>query len=313
MVNKTLHITNGSVLTNYLVELEFPGEILTWEELLCEGPTIEHINSEEFLDIRQKFLREFYQIEVDLNKVEQDINVLNNTEDFSEIILWFEYDLFCHINLIGVINLIIQKKINLPLYLVCSGRIHGVNELKGLAELSASQLKAHYKARVRLTADDKDLARTIWQLYNGKDHNLIKPYIVKHSSFEYLSNCLKAHLQRFPNTENGLSELELNILRIINCRDIHSKNHLLGYALNFQGFYGYGDMQFERIIERLRMFYKEEAHSLTLNEDGIKALNSEVNYAEAIADNLVYGGVNKKDFNFNTKLNKLVKATNYAN
>ena len=171
----------------------------------------------------------------------------------------------------------------------------------------------HYDARVRLTTDDIDLARTIWQLYNGKDHNLIKPYIVKHSSFEYLSNCLKAHLQRFPNSENGLSELELNILRIVDRREIHSRNHLLGYAVNFQGFYGYGDMQFERLINRLSMFYKEEEHSLTLNEDGKKALNSEANYEKDIIDSLVYGGVNKKDFNFNVKLNKLVNSVNYGN
>ncbi|MDW5288680.1 DUF1835 domain-containing protein [Formosa sp. PL04] len=313
MDTKILHITNGSALTNYLDELQIPGDILTWHEMLCEGPTIEHINSNAFLDIRKKFLLDFYQIEVDEVKVEKDIGVLNHSENYNEIVLWFEYDLFCHINLIGVLNLLIQKKIKLPLFLVCSGRIHGVNELKGLAELSSSQLTSHYKNRVRLTADDIDLARTVWQLYNGKDHNLLKPYIVKHSSFVYLSNCLKAHLQRFPNSESGLSELESNILKIINCREVHSRNHLLGYALNFQGFYGYGDLQFERLIDRLSMFYIEEEHSLTLNEDGIKALNSEANYEKFISDPLVYGGVNKKDFNFNVKLNKLVKNTDYAN
>ncbi|WP_038529538.1 hypothetical protein [Formosa agariphila] len=312
MENKTLHITNGGALTNYLVELEFQGEILTWEEMLCEGPTIEHINSPEFIDTRLKFLREFYDIEADTDKLKKDISVLDNTEHYNEIILWFEYDLFCHINLIGVINLLLQKKIDLPLFLVCSGRIHGVKELKSLTELSSSQLSDHYEARVRLTAEDKDLVRTIWQLYNGKDHNLIKPYIVKHSSFEYLSNCLKAHLQRFPNSINGLNELELNILKIIDTRSIHTKNHLLGYALNFQGFYGYSDMQFERIIERLSIFYIEEEHSLTLNEDGKKALNFEENFESRLSDPMIYGGIHKNKFYFDTKLNKLINVTNYA-
>ncbi|WP_299779588.1 DUF1835 domain-containing protein [uncultured Formosa sp.] len=313
MESKTLHITNGGALTNYLKELEMHGDILTWHEMLCEGPTIEHINSDEFIEIRRRFLHEFYDIEADVIKLKQDLEVLNHIENYTEIILWFEYDLFCHINLIGVINLILQKKIKLPLFLVCSGRIHGVKELKGLAELSSSQLTDHYEARVRLTAEDKDLARTLWQLYNGKDHNLLKPYIVKHSSFDYLSNCLKAHLQRFPNSENGLSELELNILKIVNCRDIHSRNHLLGYALNYQGFYGYGDLQFERIIDRLSVFFNETKQSLTLNEDGNKALKSEANFESLISDNMVYGGVNKKDFNFDIKLNKLIQATDHEN
>ncbi|MBP1841181.1 DUF1835 domain-containing protein [Formosa algae] len=310
---KTLHITNGSSLTTYLNELEFEGDILTWHEMLCEGPTIEDINSSKFIQVRQQFLQEFYDIEADIIKVKQDLDKLDCAECYNEIILWFEYDLFCHINLIAVISLLVQKKIKLPVFLVCSGRVHGVKDLKGLSELSSSQLTDHYEARVRLTADDIDLARTLWQLYNGKDHNLLKPYIVKHSSFDYLSNCLKAHLQRFPNSLNGLSELELNILKIINCREIHSRNHLLGYALNYQGYYGYGDLQFERIIDRLSMFFSETDEYLALNEDGLKALNNEKNYEAEISDQMVYGGVHKKDFNFDTKLNKLVKATDYAN
>ncbi len=48
--------------------------------------------------------------------------------------------LFCHINLIAVISLLHQKEINLPLYLVCSGRIEGEKNLKGLAELTPEQL-----------------------------------------------------------------------------------------------------------------------------------------------------------------------------
>ncbi|WP_159023409.1 DUF1835 domain-containing protein [Formosa sp. L2A11] len=313
MDSKTLHITNGGALTNYLKELEMHGDILTWHEMLCEGPTIEHINSDEFIEIRRQFLHDFYDIEADIIKLKQDLEVLDNIENYTEIILWFEYDLFCHINLIGVINLLLQKKIKLPMFLVCSGRIHGIKELKGLAELSSSQLTDHYEARVRLTAEDKDLARTLWQLYNGKDHNLLKPYIVKHSSFDYLSNCLKAHLQRFPNSENGLSELELNILKIVNCREIHSRNHLMGYALNYQGFYGYGDLQFERLIDRLAVFFNETTQSLTLNEDGNKALNYKANYEALIRDKMVYGGVNKKDFNFDIKLNKLIQATDHEN
>ncbi|QDO94838.1 DUF1835 domain-containing protein [Formosa sediminum] len=313
MESKTLHITNGGALTNYLLELEFKGDILTWHEMLCEGPTIENINSNKFIEVRQQFLQEFYDIEADILKVKQDLDMLDHSERYNEIILWFEYDLFCHINLIAVISLLLQKKIKLPVFLVSSGRIHGVKELKGLSELSSSQLTDHYEARVKLTEEDKDLARTLWQLYNGKDHNLLKPFIVKHSSFDYLSNCLKAHLQRFPNSENGLSELELNVLKLVNCRDIHSRNHLLGYALNYQGFYGYGDLQFERLIDRLSIFFIESKDSLKLNESGINALNSTQNFENQLSDKMVYGGVNKKDFNFDIKLNKLIKSNDYAN
>jgi hypothetical protein len=48
-MNKILHITNGDSLTEYLTELGFSGDFLTWQEMLCEGPTIPDINSKKVL------------------------------------------------------------------------------------------------------------------------------------------------------------------------------------------------------------------------------------------------------------------------
>ena len=48
MSDKILHITNGNSLTDYLRELNFTDDILTWQEMLCEGPTAEQIDTEHF-------------------------------------------------------------------------------------------------------------------------------------------------------------------------------------------------------------------------------------------------------------------------
>ena len=71
--------------------------------------------------------------------------------------------------------------------------------------------------------DDIDLTIALWRTYCGKDHNILKPYIVKESSFKYMSNCLKAHLQRFPYQNNGLGIIEQNILKIIKENDAISR------------------------------------------------------------------------------------------
>ena len=65
MEKQTLHITNGNNLTDYLQELDVKGEILTWEEMLCEGPLVETIDSELFLNTRKEFLNNTYDIEID--------------------------------------------------------------------------------------------------------------------------------------------------------------------------------------------------------------------------------------------------------
>lgn len=307
MEKQILHITNGSSLTNYLKELDIPGVFLTWEEMLCEGPTVAGIDSEDFFNCRRTFLKDVYHIEIDEKEYKKELAKLDNCDRYSEIVLWFEYDLFCHINLIAVISLLHQREIDLPISLVCSGRVEGEKNLKGLAELTPVQLLEHYSNKIELNSEDIDLAIALWRTYCGKDHNIFKPYITRSSSFPYLSNCLKAHLKRFPDSKNGLNTLEKNILEIVRSSEIKSRHHLLGYALNYQGYYGFGDIQFERLINNLSIFFNETEDSLTLNRKGHEALINQHNFASEINNNIDYGGVNRLDFQFNTDENKLIK------
>ena len=313
MKKKPLHITNGFKLKTHLDDLKIEGEKMAWQEIICEGPTIKTIHSDEFIELRRQFLSAFYDIELDLDKVNFALEQLSNTAAYSEIVLWFNYDLFSHINMIAVINLLQQKKIELPIFLVCSGRIKGNKNLKSLNELSAGQLSKHYKDKVKLNVEDIELAETIWGIYGGKDHNLLKPYIVKSSSFKYLSNCLKAHLERFPDSLNGLNVLEKNILELVKVNDIKSKHHLLGYALNYQGYYGFGDMQLNAIIKKLDIFFKKKGDALSLNKKGIDALLNKHNFSSELNNDMMYGGINIKDFQFSKTENRLVKTIPNAN
>lgn len=313
MQSKILHITNGDSLTNYLRELGFKDTILTWQEMLCEGPTIPKIDSKEFFEIRAKFLKDYYDVEYDFVALEKELAKLDAIDSYDEIDLWFEYDLFCHVNLLGVINLLHQKNIKKPLYLICSGRVEGEKNLKGLSELSPEQLQQHYDNKVQLTDADKEFAISLWRTYCGKDHNIFKPYIVTKSNFEYMSNCLKAHLQRFPQQSNGLSAIENNILLIIRDNTIKSKNHLLGYSLNYQGFYGYGDLQMERIINNFSLFFNETDKGITLNRKGHEAILGQFNFANEINNTMVYGGVERLQYQFSSDENKLIKTVSHAN
>ena len=63
MSDRILHITNGGNLTEYLKELDFKDDILTWHEMLCEGNTYSIIDTKEFLNQRKAFLNTYYDIE----------------------------------------------------------------------------------------------------------------------------------------------------------------------------------------------------------------------------------------------------------
>ena len=115
MSQTSLHITNGSNVTDYLKKLKFEGEMLTWHEMLCEGPTVKEIDTPKFFKIRKTFLENAYDVEYDVDSITTEYNKLNDVSNYNQIILWFEYDLFCHINLIAAISLIKQKGIKLIL------------------------------------------------------------------------------------------------------------------------------------------------------------------------------------------------------
>jgi len=307
MAQKTLHITNGDALTNFLKELDFAGDYLTWQEMLCEGPTETEIDTPSFIKKRKVFLSKFYDIEINETEYVSEIRKLDHLEGYGDVVLWFDYDLCCQINLIAVISLLQQKHVELPLYLVCSGRIAGEKALKGLVELSSEQLLKHYDNRIKLKPKDISFAESVWKTYCGKDHSLLKNYITQKSSFTYLTNCIKAHLERFPDLISGLDILEENILTIIKDETIKSRNHLLGYAMNYQGYYGYNEMQLLRIIDKLSIFFTEENKQLKLNRKGHEALLQQHNFSLEIDNNIPYGGVNRFDFQFSKQQNKLIK------
>ena len=313
MTKNTLHITNGNSLTDYLRELDFTEDILTWQEMLCEGPTIPAIDSEAFFELRAEFLKSRYDIEVDSNELQKELSKLDHTEKYTEINLWFEYDLFCHINLLGVINLLHQKEVNKPIYLICSGRVKGEKNLKGLSELSPEQIKNHYNNKTLLAQEDIDLAIALWRTYCGTDHNILKPYIITKSNFKYMSNCLKAHLKRFPHYQSGLGTLEAHILNLVKQNNVKSQDHLLGYCLNYQGYYGYGDMQLKRKIKELHFFFNKTENGLELNRKGHEALLKQHNFATEVNNDMVYGGVNRLEFQFSENQNKLIKTVSHGN
>lgn len=283
--------------------------------MLCEGPTHKIINTRQFLEARKQFFKTYYDLEIDEAELKQEFKKLDNADEtYDEIVLWFEYDLFCHINLLAVISLLHQLDIHLPLFLVCSGRVQNEKGLKALTELTKEQLLAHYEARIQLNEKDIALARSLWQVYNGKDPNLFIDYLPITSSFTYLSNCLIAHLERFPDQMTGLSTLERNTLELIQTHTIKSKHQLLGYMLNYQGYYGYSDLQLKRLIDVLSPLYQmNEEGCIALSRKGHEALLGLHNFAQEINNTMMYGGVESIAYMYNHTEKRLIKTPRNVN
>ena len=308
-MGKSLHILNGDSLSEGLQSLKLEGDHLVWREMLCAGPVNAEVGGARFFETRSTFLNQFFQISESRYEEAfiQPLKAINSLDTYTEINLWFEYDLFCHINLLGALAWISQHGFQGKVFHICSGRVKGESKLLGLSELSPDQLLNHFQHKKLLTTEDFEIANDIWMCYTDNDPSLILPKITRKSSFDYLSNCLKSHIERFPNKETGLNVLETHVLQLIETHTIKSEHQLCGYALSQQGYYGYGDTQIIKIIEYLRPYFNTIEGTLTLNETGVKLLKKEINVFDQLQNDFSFGGAKKYDWLYDATKNQLIK------
>lgn len=308
---KVLHILNGDSLAEAAQPLELTGEFLVWREMLCAGPVTAEVGSNRFYEARSSFLNQFYQVSKTryMEAFMEPLRDLGSLDAYTEINLWFEYDLFCHMNLLGSLAWISQHAFKGKIFHICSGRVKGASKLLGLSELSEAELRQHYNQKKQLTATDLELANDLWIDYTSDDPRTILPKITRKSSFDYLSNCLKSHIKRFPSMETGLNEMEAHVLKLIDTHTIKTEHQLCGYVLSQQGYYGYGDTQVLRIIRLMKPYFDEVDHQLSLNDVGKKLLRKEINVLEELASDYTYGGAQRYDWLYDAKTNQLIKRT----
>ncbi|WP_282073574.1 DUF1835 domain-containing protein [Polaribacter atrinae] len=313
MSSSILHITNGDSTTNYLKRLHFSGGFITWREMLCEGKTTVDVGSETFWKNRFDFLKTSYNISkrkfVDFTL--KEYRNLCSKKESKEIVLWFDHDLFCQINMIAVISWLKTYRKGYHISLVTSSKTKGSKKIKGLSEHTENQIQQLYKNRIDLSQDDIEYADYIWELYCS-DSPLRLETVYKFnpmSPFTYLVEALEAHLKRFPSIKNGLNQIENTILETANSHKFTSKNQLVQQLLKTQTTYGFGDLQYEHHIEQLQKLFTS-FNPVKLSRKGKKVLENQLNfYGELRNENSYLGGAKKYSFLFNNQSEKLLQIT----
>jgi hypothetical protein len=305
-----LHITNGDSFTQRLKSLPFKGDIITWREMLCEGRTETNVGSESFWKTRFEFLHKNYNVSKSwfIEKTLKEYRSLCNHKQQDEIILWFEYDLFCQINMLAVLSWLKTHRRDAQISLVCSGDEDGTEKMFGLCDLDDEQLQNLFNKRVHLTQDDIEFADYVWQLYcSDNPIRLENMSDFENYHFDYLSSAIKLHLKRFPSIKNGLNELENRVLALAAEQKPQNKKLFVQNLLGTQGLYGYGDSQFERILTNLKPLFTSLS-PVRLSKKGKDILEGKTSYYSQIRDNEAYlGGALKYSFLFNNESGRILK------
>ena len=300
-----LHLFNGDSTLHQFRKTKLTGDTIVWREILCEGKTVADLSSEQFWSTRQQFLQQFVtDFDVQMHKELKNAFQQIDLPKYEEIILWFEYDLFCQINLLGVLSWLSNKTRDseIIIMLICVGKHPNYPKLVALGNLNTPEFAALYPNRQVLNTADLIFAARIWAIYCSADHTLLLKEIQADTStaFPYLEAAMYQHQKRFPNIENGLTDIESRMLHLL-AHTPRSKQELVRELLNTQEVYGFGDLQYFKILEDLKPLLKEEDERLFINQLGKKVLANQVDFKEWRTNFYNYGGTNIGGFRWNVR------------
>jgi hypothetical protein len=252
-----LHILNGDATANSFEDTGLDGDIMVWREVLSEGPLEENIMSASFWRNRSEWIAgaftdipENYQ-----QKVLDQLALLD--EPYDEINLWFEFDLHCQANLLGVMTYLKQRTdLSSPnIYLICPADYPGKENFRGMGELNGEELEYLYdNIRVQLSGFDFILAAEAWAIYVSSDVEKLKTYLAKTGfwgSLHLLKPALEAQLQRLQINSNGLNYIEQKLLDIYNY-GYKTRPQIYQAFWASEKIYGMGDMEIDIYLSRLK-------------------------------------------------------------
>jgi len=298
---KTLHITNGDGFTEVLKTLDISGDIITWREMLCEGKTTHEVGSETFWRQRYEFLNRAYKVTKDtfINRTLKEYRNLCNQKSQEDIVLWFNKDLFCQINMVAVLSWIKKNRSNANIFLIGSAVEKDAAPTPPLSSLDKAALEELYQNKLLLNKDDIEFGDYIWQLYCENSPIRLQSAIKQNNSqLQYLSNVIQTHLHRFPSLKNGLNELENKMLIKALHQKINTKDALVDAMLQDPGHYGYGDIQYYKIATKLRPLFRS-FNPAKLTKTGIAVAEKLENYYPNIRNENEYlGGTPKYAYLF---------------
>ncbi|MGN6396350.1 MAG: DUF1835 domain-containing protein [Mucilaginibacter sp.] len=252
-----LHVLNGDSTLNGFRQTGLDGDIMVWREVFSQGPLEEDISSAHFWRNREEWLAKTFgeKPESYQRKVLDELSKLS--EQYDEINLWFEFDLHCQANLLGMIAYLEQKTdLSAPaIFLICPGDFPGKPDFRGMGELTGEELEYLYdNIREQLTEQDFAIAATAWKVFAGKDATRLQR-LIKETDFwgslHFLKPALEAELKRLRVNKNGLNHIEQLLLDNYN-RGIRTKPEVYLEFWKTEKVYGMGDAEIDIYLRGLK-------------------------------------------------------------
>ncbi len=197
-----INLHNGDAMAIAAKRARIPGEHLPFRESLVVGPIPP---AEKWIAVRARFLSHRYGEELlrASNALFEQQQALTAAASHDEVVLWFEHDLFCLINLLYLLQRF-DRRVSI---IWCPDP---------LAESDDAALMKLFQSRNPLTPAMHEAARTAWKAFASSDPRSLNRLIAtENRDFPFLRDGLTLHASRFPSTRNGLGSVENRLLILI--------------------------------------------------------------------------------------------------
>lgn len=305
---KRLHILNGDAITGAMDQAGITGERMVWREMLSDGPSIVEMGTPQFFALRMQFFMEEYEVsaekyqELTISEFEKLDAAFDSTEEF---VLWFEYDLFCQVNMLACLAWFAKQDLtDKKISLICLGEFPGYDRLIGLGELDAQHYPKLFRERRPLRDLDIGFAVNAWKSWcSVNPRDMIDAVDLCPPAFPYLKLAFHQHRGRFPSSTNGLNVIENKFLSWI-AEGANSRREVVKRALTRGNIFGFGDMQYFNYLEHLNPLLAETEEGLILNPEGEAVLAGKRSF-QSKRKEFFMGGANVRKYRWNPGVKQL--------
>ena len=205
-----LHFTNGDHAAERIRAAGILGQIVPWRDVLHEGPVPGKLGFAQLREVRAKFISgDGYPLEDVMAGFEERDAALDNCGDCSEVILWFEHDLYDQLQLMQILHRFATQGPD-------PARLTLAVENEYLGMLSTDRIRGLHGRRTPLTREQVRVAVDAWNAFTAPDAKAITAFLEGDSSpLPYVGPALRRHLEEFPSTRTGLSRSEQQALEAI--------------------------------------------------------------------------------------------------
>jgi len=251
-----LHVLNGDSTAHSFPDTGLEGDILVWREMFSQGPLKEDISSADFWETREKWICSTFKEKSDEYERAVVSPLGKLSEPYETINLWFEFDLHCQANLLGVMMILLKHAdLSSPkIYLICPGDFPGKTNFRGMGELNGEELAYLYdNIRLQLSEADFMIAAVAWKLYISNDPDQLEKWLNETTfwgSLHLLKPALEAHVKRLRTNADGLNYVEQKLLDIYR-QGAETRHTIYHHFWNTEQIYGMGDLEIDMYLQKL--------------------------------------------------------------